>query len=138
MLSATAIGALAAGLPSKPGRADEVAAKRRAGRLKQSASRWCYGKIPLGELCVAAKNIGLKGIDLLQQSDWNFVRDHGLTCSMGYAADRADFLTNGFINRASHPMLIRELQNAIPVAKASGVPNLIAMFGNREGRSDAV
>jgi hydroxypyruvate isomerase len=136
MLSASALGALASALPW-PARAAATTARLR-GRLKQSASRWCYGKIPLDELCIAAKNIGLVGIDLLQQNDWNVVRDHGLTCSMGYAADRADFLTNGFVNRASHPMLIRELELALPIAKASGVPNLIAMFGSRQGRPDSV
>jgi hydroxypyruvate isomerase len=115
-----------------------VSLSRGAGRLKQSASRWCYGKIPLAELCDAGKKIGLSGIDLLQISDWNVVRDHGLTVSMGYAADRPDFLSNGFTNRASHPMLLKELETALPVAKASGVPNLIAMFGNRQGRTDAV
>src|SRR5436305_8897454 len=107
-----------------------------AGRLKQSASRWCYGKIPLPELCEAGKKIGLSGIDLLQQSDWGIVRDHGLTVSMGYAADRPDFLSNGFVNRASHPMLLRELESALPIARPAGVPNLIAMHGNRERRTD--
>ena len=28
-----------------------------AGRLKHSVSRWCYGKIPIDDLCEAAKNI---------------------------------------------------------------------------------
>ena len=77
------------------------------------------------------------GIDLLQKSEWDVVNDSGLTVSMGYAADRRDFLSNGFTNRASHPMLIKELLDALPVAKAKNVPNLIAMFGNRQGRTDA-
>ena len=110
----------------------------RTGRLKQSVSRWCYGKIPLPDLCTAAKAMGLSGIDLLQQNEWDLVRKAGLTCSMGYAADRPDFLRNGFTNRASHAMLLKELEMALPVARTKGVPNLIAMFGNRDGRSDAV
>jgi hydroxypyruvate isomerase len=138
MLSVAALGALTAGHPLKSTRGARNGGRSASGRLKQSASRWCYGKIPLPEFCVAAKNIGLSGIDLLQQSDWATVRDHGLTVSMGYTNDRPDFLSNGFVNRASHPMLIGELERMLPVAKASGVPNLIAMFGNREGRPDAV
>jgi hydroxypyruvate isomerase len=138
MLSVAAMGALAVADPRLSKRSAGTAARRAAGRLKQSASRWCYGKIPLPELCEAGKRIGLSGIDLLEQSDWNIVRDHGLTVSMGYAADRPDFLSNGFVNRASHPMLLRELETALPIAKVAGVPNLIAMFGNREGRTDAV
>jgi hydroxypyruvate isomerase len=104
--------------------------------LKQSAARWCYDKIPLREFAQAAKRIGLAGIDLLQPSDWEIVREYGLTCSMGYPTERRDFLTVGFNDRANHAMLLRELERTIPLAARHEVPNVIAMFGNRGGRSD--
>ena len=129
--SAAALGAYALLGP----REREIAAS--SGRIKQSVARWCYDKIPLPTLCAAAKQMGLAGIDLLQQNEWDTVNGAGLVCTMGYASDRADFLHNGFTNRASHPMLLGEYERALPVAKAKGVPNLIAMFGDREGRSDA-
>src|SRR5919108_6279193 len=66
------------------------------GRLKQSASRWCYKSIPLPDLCKAGKAMGLAGIDLLAPDDWPIVRDHGLVCSMGYAVIRDDFIPRGF------------------------------------------
>jgi hydroxypyruvate isomerase len=106
-------------------------------RLKQSAARWCYQAIPLRDFAQAAKRIGLAGIDLLQPAEWEIVRDHGLTCSMGYPTDRRDFLAVGFNNRANHAMLLAELERTIPLAARQGVPNVIAMFGNRGGRSDA-
>ena len=106
-------------------------------RLKQSASRWCYGKIPLPDLCRSAKQIGLSAIDLLQPEDWPVVQEHGLVCSMGYPTKRNDFLATGFNDRANHAMLLRELEQTIPVAARQGVPNVIAMFGNRKGKSDA-
>ncbi|MEO8192973.1 MAG: TIM barrel protein [Gemmatimonadales bacterium] len=109
----------------------------RKGRLKQSVSRWPYSKIPLPEFSEACRAMGLKAIDLLQPGDWDTVRQHGLICSMGYPTERRDFLSNGFNNRASHPMLLRELERTIPLAAKQGVPNVIAMFGNRQGRSDA-
>jgi len=108
-----------------------------AGRLKQSASRWCYGRIPLPDLCRAAKQIGLAGIDLLQPEDWPVVQENGLVCSMGYPTKRNDFIATGFNDRANHAMLLRELEQTIPLAAKQGVPNLIAMFGNRKGKSDA-
>ena len=107
------------------------------GRIKQSASRWCYGRIPLPDLCRSAKRIGLAGIDLLQPEDWPVVREHGLVCSMGYPTKRDDFIATGFNDRANHPMLLRELEATIPLAGRQGVPNVIAMFGNRNGKSDA-
>jgi hydroxypyruvate isomerase len=81
--------------------------------------------------------MGLKAIDLLQPNEWDIVREHGLVSSMGYPTDRRDFLSNGFNNPASHPMLLRELEQSIPLAAKHAVPNVIAMFGNRQGRSDA-
>jgi len=107
------------------------------GRLKQSVSRWTYGSMPLRDLCTAARSIGLVGIDLLNREDWPVVRDMGLTCSMAYAVDRRGFIANGFNNPANHAMLLAELEEAIPLAQAAGVPNLIAMFGNRQGRNHA-
>jgi len=107
------------------------------GRLKQSVSRWPYAKIPLPEFSDACKAMGLVAIDLLQPAEWDVVRDHGLVCSMGYPTERKDFLSNGFNNRASHAMLIGELERSIPLAAKHGVSNVIAMFGNRDGRSDA-
>lgn len=106
-------------------------------RLKQSASRWCYRSIPLPDLCKAGKSMGLAGIDLLASDDWPVVRGHGLVCSMGYAALRDDFIPRGFNDPANHDLLVGELERALPLAQQHGVANLIAMFGNRQGRSDA-
>jgi len=110
---------------------------RSAARLNQSASRWCYRSIPLPDLCKAGKSMGLAGIDLLASDDWPIVRQNGLVCSMGYAAIRDDFIPRGFNDPANHDLLVGELERALPLAQQHGVPNLIAMFGNRQGRSDA-
>ena len=108
----------------------------RGARLKQSVSRWPYSKIPLPEFCKACKGMGIAAIDLLQPEDWPVVRDAGLVCSMGYPTKRNDFIPTGFNDPANHAMLLRELETTIPLAAKAGVPNVIAMFGNRNGRSD--
>ena len=133
----------AAGGLALPAVARSVAAavmpdKSRTGavRLKQSVSRWPFQKIALPDLCRAAKVMGIAGIDLLQREDWEPVRELGLVCSMGYPTSRRDFIETGFNDRANHPMLLRELEGTIPEAGRLGVPNVIAMFGNRGGRSD--
>jgi hydroxypyruvate isomerase len=107
------------------------------GRLKQSVCRWPYGSIPLPEFCKAIKAMGLTGIDLLQPAEWPVARDAGLVVSMGYPADRRDFIATGFNDRAHHTQLIDELTRTIPLAQAAGVANVITMFGNRAGISDA-
>jgi hydroxypyruvate isomerase len=107
-----------------------------SGRLKQSVSRWPFEAIPLPQFCQAAKEIGLDAIDLLNPADWDLVHDHGLVCSMGYPADRRDFIATGFNHTANHALLLGELERTIPLAARKGVPNVITMFGNRNGLSD--
>jgi hydroxypyruvate isomerase len=131
------LGAVAVGSQAKAWARPTTALKGTSVRLKQSASRWCYGKIPLPDLCRSAKQIGLSAIDLLQPEDWQVVQDNGLVCSMGYPTKRNDFIATGFNDRANHAMLLRELEQTIPIAGKQGVPNVIAMFGNRKGKSDA-
>ena len=110
--------------------------RRPADPLKQSASYWPFERMPLPEFARAARNIGLVAIDLLQPEQWPVVADAGLACSMGYPTVRRDFIATGFNDPANHAMLLRELETTIPLAARSGVPNVIAMFGNRRGRSD--
>jgi hydroxypyruvate isomerase len=107
------------------------------GRLKQSIARWTLKDVALPELCRRAKAIGFDGIDLLYPEEWAVARDNGMPCSMGYAARRQAFIQNGFNDPANHPMLLAELEASIQLAAHSGVANLIAMFGNRHGASEA-
>ena len=104
------------------------------GRLKQSASRWCYRNIPLPDLCQAVAAMGLTAIDLLEEADWPVVRDHGLICSMGYGGGGS--IRDGLNNPANHDAIVNNLIAAMPKARAMGVPNLITFFGNRQGRGD--
>jgi hydroxypyruvate isomerase len=107
------------------------------GRLKQSVARWILKDVPLAELCRRAKAIGFDAIDLLAPDEWQSVRDAGFACSLGYPARRQAFIQNGFNDPANHPMLLAELAASIPLAAQAGVPNMIAMFGNRHGAGEA-
>ncbi len=118
------------------GAATERATTRPPGRLKQSVSRWPYKQIPLPEFARAAAGMGLAAIDLLYPDDWDPVREAGLACSMGYPTARRDFIATGFNDQRNHRMLLRELEETLPLAARHGVPNVIAMFGNRRGKSD--
>ena len=113
-----------------------TAAAPASGRLKQSVCRWTLPG-PLAEVCSRVRGLGLEAIDLLYPDEWGVARSSGLTCSMGYASRRAHFIEDGFNDPQLQPMLIEELTAAIPRAAQARVPNLIAMFGNRRGRSDA-
>ncbi len=107
----------------------------RAGRLKQSVSRWCYQDIPLDTLCAAAVKMGLQGIDLLQPAEYETPRRYGLRCTMGYAADNMT-IPHGLNRRENHAAIEQAFRIGIPQAAKAGVPNVIAFSGNRRGMSD--
>jgi hydroxypyruvate isomerase len=123
--------ALAAGSVATASQAGRVV---RHGRLRQSASRWCYRNIPLPDLCKAVAAMGVPAIDLLEPVDWPIVRDHGLVCSMGYGGGGT--IRDGLNNPANHDRIVGSLVETMPKAVALGVPNLITFFGNRQGRGD--
>src|SRR5207245_6146882 len=106
------------------------------GRVKQSVSRWPYNAIPLPDFCKAVAEMGLTAIDLLEEPDWAVARDHGLTCSMGYAGGGS--IRDGLNVTANHDAIVRNFERLIPRAAAMGVPNVITFFGNRRGMSDEV
>jgi hydroxypyruvate isomerase len=118
------------------GAADRAEAAAAQGRLRQSVCRWTLpGTLP--EVCDHVRRLGLQGIDLLYPDEWETAHAAGLTCSMGYASRRKELIENGFNDPQLHDMLTAELNSALPQAARAGVPNVIAMFGNRRGRSDA-
>ena len=39
------------------------------GTINHSVCRWCYGDIPLDDLCLAVKRIGFSAIDLVGPAD---------------------------------------------------------------------
>jgi len=136
--SAASVGAAALGLGAAPEAAGAAPVRpRRPSTLKQSVSYWPFASIPLPRFARELRSIGFVAVDLLQPEEWPVVADAGLVCSMGYPTARRDFLTTGFNDPANHPMLLAELEATLPRAAAAGVPNVIAMFGNRKGRDDA-
>jgi hydroxypyruvate isomerase len=108
-------------------------ARAAGGRLKQSAARWCYAKIPLDDLCREAARIGLKGIDLVNSEDWPTLKKHGLTPAM---TPGAGTIANAWNRRESHDKLEQEMRANIDKASAAGVPNVITFSGNRRGQPD--
>ena len=101
------------------------------GRINQSVSRWCYGKIPLDEFCAVVKQMGLKGIDLLGPKDFPTLKKHGLVCTM----IETHSLTKGLNNKQNHAQCLDQIRTAIDAAAEYGFPNVISFPGNRDGMS---
>ena len=102
------------------------------GNINHSVCQWTYNFIPLEELCVEVKKIGIGAIDLIAPKDWPILKKHGLFCSMCYIAGKVS-LTEGWNNKTFHPQLIKDFTETIPLVKEAGYKNLICFSGNRNG-----
>jgi len=103
------------------------------GNINHSACRWCYDKIALEDLVIAAKNMGMKSIELLGADEWAVVNKHGITCAMGYGTKVG--LNKGFNDPSLHEQLLKDYAVSIPKAADAGLKNMICFSGNTNGLS---
>ncbi len=105
-----------------------------AGRLKQSLARWCYAKIPIDDLCRAAADMGITGMDLVAPDDWPVCRKYGLTPCM---VQGVGTINDAWNNKALHDKLEEQAKTSIVRAAEAKVPNVITFFGARRSMGDA-
>jgi hydroxypyruvate isomerase len=110
----------------------EASAPPRAGRINQSVCRWCYGRIPLDDLCVAAKSYGYKSVELLSENEWATAKRHGLDVAI---ANSFGAIPVGFNRPDNHDKLVADGERLIPLAAAGGVTKIVVFSGNRGGMS---
>ena len=137
---ATGAGAGAAALAcaSAPAAAEVSEARRPAPAFRHSVCRWPYRQLSVEELAKMSSELGLDSLELLERDEWPIAKKYGLSCAMGYAAvpEPQTRLTRGFNRVEHHAWLLPAYERAIPLAAASGVPNLICFSGNRAGQDD--
>ena len=102
--------------------------------INHSVCRWTYNFLSLDELCVTAKEIGLKAIDLVGPKEWDILKKHGLDSSMCNGAEIG--LTKGWNDPQYHEILIKNYTEHINLVSAAGYQNLICFSGNRNGMDD--
>ena len=136
LLKSLAVGtAAAAALPGTllAQTADSIEALTVKGDIRQSVSRWCFGNIPMEEFCKICKKLGMVGIDLVGENDWDVVNKHDMIVTMGSGVGGID---RGFNRLENHDRLVEGFSRLIPIAAEKKVPNLICFSGNRDGMSD--
>ena len=137
-----AITAVAASLATRLTAAD--AATTAAGcRINHSVCKWCYGSIPLEDLCIAGKEIGLKSIELLMPGDFPTLQKHGLTCAMVGAPSaktaagvNVGGIPNAFNRLEHHDALVACYEKLLTDSAAVGAKQVICFSGNRGGMDD--
>ena len=65
LAGSTALLSVGASLTNRLSAAEAIVDTKLKGKINHSVCRWCYEKIPLDDLCKAAKGIGLTSIDLV-------------------------------------------------------------------------
>ncbi len=104
------------------------------GRINHSVCRWCYSKIPLDDLCKAAKEMGIKSIDLTGPDEWPVLKKYGLTSAMPQGAGKG--INDGFNDPKFHDELVASYEAIFPKLKEAGMTSVICFSGNRRGMSD--
>ena len=128
LAAAGAAGTLAPGARGEGANQAESAAAAK-GRLRQSVCRWCYAKIPLADLCAAAKRMGLVGIDLLKPEEFPTIKGFGLACTMTSSHP----LANGLCDPKFHGACLEAIHVAIEATAKEGWKNVICFSGNARG-----
>ncbi len=134
LVSATAAAAGLSVLESSSARPPMPEVAAGAG-FKHSVCRWCFGSMPLDDLCVQAKAMGIASVELLNPDEWPVAQKHGLTCAVASYV-KANPIPKGLNRLEHHDAIVRELEERLPMVKAAGIPCQIVFSGNRAGQSD--
>ncbi|WP_209330303.1 hydroxypyruvate isomerase family protein [Lunatimonas salinarum] len=128
------LGLIAPGLTQRLMAAENSLPMPLKGNINHSVCRWCYNNIELEDLCVAAKEIGLKSIELVSPNEWPILKKHGLDCAMPQGAGMG--IERGFNDPNNHDALVKSYEEVIPQVAAAGFKQIICFSGNRRGMDD--
>jgi hydroxypyruvate isomerase len=106
---------------------------RKISAMRHSVSQWCFPRISLADLAMAARSMRIESIELLEPADWPVVQRIGLTCAM---ARGPDSIADSFNRRENHARLVPAFHERLRECARAGLPNLICFSGNRHGKSD--
>ena len=109
----------------------------RKGRLKQCVTKGVFARgTSLEDMARDAARLGCAGFDLIEPADWPLLKTYGLTPTM-YPPGPGGTITNALNRTENHVALEKSMHEAIDLAAANGVPNVITFSGNRKGMADS-
>lgn len=145
LLHTGVLGAVAASMQQRIHAAEKAAGPELKGRIRHSVCKWCYPKISLDELCIAAKSMGISSIELLDPPDLATVKKHGLECAIvsyptieGPDGVKVGKIEHGLNNPAYHDLLAKAYEPWLKAAAEGGADKVICFSGNRNGMDDEV
>jgi hydroxypyruvate isomerase len=117
--------------------AAQQSAPAASGPLKQCVTRGVFGRgMSFEDTCREAARAGAKGYDLIGPANWPMLKKYGLIPTM-YPPGPGGNISDGINRKESHDALEKQMHAAIDESAANGVPNIIALSGERKGVPDA-
>lgn len=123
--------------------AEKAAGAAAQGKVRHSVCKWCYKSIPLETMCLAAKEIGLESIELLDPPDFATLKKHGLHCAMvsyptieGPGGVKIGPIPKGWNRLEHHDLLLQAYEPLLKTSAEAGFKQVICFSGNRDGMSD--
>ncbi len=101
------------------------------GRINHSVCKSCLPKASLDDICQAAKEVGIRSVDLMSPPSWPTLKKYGLTCAM--AKVHEPNLPGAWNQPADHDVLVERFHGVIPQVANAGMPNLICLSGQSNG-----
>jgi hydroxypyruvate isomerase len=129
-----ALATIGSSLTNRLEAADKLAGDTLKGKINHSVCRWCYQSISLEDLCKAAKEIGLKSIELVGPEEWPTLAKYGLTSALPWGAGMG--IEKGFNDPQYHEALVKSYEEVIPLVAKAGFTQIICFSGNRNGIAD--
>ncbi len=106
------------------------------GKVNHSVCAWCYGGIPLETLSQAARDMGIKSIEIISPEQFETIKKYDLTCAMVGSISKDWGISRGWNRKEHHAPLAEFYRDLIDKTAAAGFTNLICFSGNRAGLSD--
>ncbi len=112
-------------------------------KVNHSVCKWCYGQIPLEDLCIAGREFGLQSVEIISPADVPILAKHSMTCAMTsnatvQAADgnQVGGIDRGWNETKYHDVLVEAYEKLIQDAANAGLKKVICFSGNRRGMDD--
>ncbi|MEM9410644.1 MAG: TIM barrel protein [Planctomycetota bacterium] len=112
-------------------------------QVKHSVCKWCYGGIPLENLCEAGQEFGLQSVEIIGPEQKTTLDKFGMTCAMvnnptvkAQDGKQVGGISRGWNEAQYHDVLVEVFENRIKEAAEVGLNNVICFSGNRRGMDD--
>jgi len=108
--------------------------KQRKNRLKQGVCGSVFGRgMSFEDQCRNAALLGVQVVDLQEPERWPIIEKYGLKPNMIPGGGQ---LANGINDEANHAKIEQEFRTKLPLCAKHGVSTMIALSGNRRGKTD--